>query len=98
MIFIAAFISFVSFMVLMMHMPGHMIRKLVGQMWIPDILMHGTVLYLFFGTSTMGLIQAEAAAIMFSLWLRYYRWAYGSEKLTLRGWARRSGRMTRAVV
>lgn len=96
-IFFAALVSFISFMFIMQHFSGGTLRKLVGYMWIPDLTVHGTIISIFLGTSTMGLIQAEAAAIMFSLWLRWYKHAYGYEKLTLRGWVRHSGLFTRAV-
>lgn len=81
----AAIISFFSFTLLAWHLKREQLRKLAGfAMWI-DICLHGTVLAMFLGTSTLGLMQAELSAIMFSLSLRGYRLLFGYRKLERQG-------------
>ena len=46
---------------------------------------HTTVIVLFLGTSTLGLMQAELSAIMFSLSLRVYRYLFGYSRLERKG-------------
>lgn len=92
---IAALISFGSFALIATHLSPSTVRRAMGYaIWI-DIVMHVSILAMFLGTSTLGLLQAEAAGIMFSLSFRVYRWAFGYEKLTRRGWVRYSGAFTR---
>lgn len=93
-ILIAALISFFSVALLLSHLSPSMVRRIVGYCGWVDLLLHGTVIYLFMGTSTLGLIQAEASAIMFSLALRSYRYFKGYERLTWDGWKRYAGRLT----
>ncbi len=92
--FIAAFVSFVSFALLMQHMSPQTMRRLVGYKGYVDVMLHGTILYMFLGTSTMGLLQAEAAGICFSLYLRFYSWAFGYERIRNFKWQRFAGRFT----
>lgn len=93
--FVAALVTFTSFMLLISHVSPQCLRRLVGYKGKVDLVLHGTVIFLFFGTSTDGLLQAEAAAIMFSLFLRLYRWAAGYEVYDFkRGWIRHAGRFS----
>jgi hypothetical protein len=92
-ILIAALISFFSVSLLLSHLSQTAVRRIVGYCGWVDLLLHGTVIYMFMGTSTLGLIQAEASAIMFSLSLRLYRWMRGYERLTWNGWKRYAGRL-----
>lgn len=93
--FVAAFITFCSFMLLISHMSPRMMRRLVGRKGMVDLVLHTTVIMLFLGTSTMGLMQAEAAAIMFSLFLRVYKKALGYETWSMKtGWIRVAGRFS----
>lgn len=94
MIFLAAFISFGSVWFLLTHLPTYWMRRIVGYKGWVDVLLHGTVIFMFFGTSTLGLIQAELAAIMFSISLRAYRQLFGFEKLKRGRWIRFAGRLT----
>lgn len=91
---LAAFVSFISFWLVLSHLPAHWLRRLVGYAGWVDLLLHGTILWLFLGTSTMGLLQAEAAGICFSLYLRGYRYLRGFERLSASGWRRYAGRLT----
>lgn len=93
----AAIISFFSFMLLATHLDRTQLRRLAGYaMWI-DIILHGSVIYLFIGTSTLGLMQAELAAIMFSMSLRTYRYMFGFSRLERKGlrlrWHTQPGRI-----
>jgi hypothetical protein len=92
-----AFVSFFAFTLLLSHLSATSMRKLVGYKGYVDFALHGSVLFLFFGTSTDGLIQAEAAAILFSLWLRAYQWMWGFERFSARKlrFVRYAGRLTR---
>lgn len=76
---IAAFVSFFSFWLLMKHLSPSTMRKVVARPYLIDFPLHIGILWMFLGTSTLGLLQAEAAGIMFSLYLRWYRWAWGFE-------------------
>lgn len=74
---IATIISFVSFVLILSHLQPRWLRVLAGYKAMTDLVLHGSILYMFFGTSTEGLLQAEAAGILFSLWLRSYRYLAG---------------------
>lgn len=76
---IAAFVSFITFWFLLKHIPPSIMRKMVGRLWTIDVPLHVGILWMFMGTSYEGLIQAEAAGIMFSIYLRWWRWAWGYE-------------------
>jgi len=91
---VAAFVSFFSFYFLLSHLSPSTRRKMVGYKGVFDVLLHGAVIYLFLGTSTMGLLQAEAAAICFSLYLRGYSHFYGYERLVDGKWQRFAGKLT----
>lgn len=87
----AALISFFGFALLMTHLAPSTRRRIAGYaMWF-DIAIHVTVLYVFFGTSTLGLLQAELSAIMFTVSLRIYRFINGYERLERGRWVRYSG-------
>lgn len=96
MFLIAALISFFSAWLLLGHVSPAMRRRIVGYAGWADLIVHGTVIVMFMGTSTLGLLQAEAAAILWSLWLRAYRWAFGYERLERWKWVRFTGRFTHA--
>lgn len=101
--FVAAFVTFTVFLLLIHHLSAQAIRRVFGYALFIDITLHATILYMFIGTSTMGLLQAEAAGILFSLYIRFYRWGWGYERYTHwpgRGlcWVRWSGKFTRAVI
>lgn len=93
-IIFAALISFVSLWLLSKHLKPRGMRRLVGYAGWVDLVMHGSILWLFLGTSTLGLLQAEAAGIMVSLYLRWYRHYQGFERLTMDGWQRYAGKWT----
>lgn len=81
----AALITFFAMILVTWHMQRSMLRKVVGYaMWI-DITVHVSVIVLFMGTSTLGLMQAELSAIFMTFAIRAYRWAYGYSRLTRRG-------------
>ena len=92
--FVAAFVTFCSFMLLISHMAPQTLRRLVGYKGKVDLVLHTTVIFMFFNTSTDGLLQAEAAAIMFSLFLRAYRYLMGYEQLRAGKWQRFAGRFS----
>jgi len=93
-ILICAFVSFIGVVLLSTHLKSKWMRRLVGYAGWVDLTLHGSILALFLGTSTLGLLQAEAAGIFFSLYLRAYRWHQGYERITTRGWVRYAGRAT----
>lgn len=90
----ATAVTFVGILLLLAHLPPQLARRLAGYAGPVDVLMHGALLYMFIGTSTLGLIQAEAAGICVSLLVRTYRWLLGYEKLSRRGWQRFAGVLT----
>ena len=91
---VSAFVSFVAFILIIHHLPKHWIRRLVGYKGWVDLVLHGTIIWMFIGTSTHGLLQAEAAGILFSLYLRAYAKLAGYEKLESGRWMRYPGIMT----
>lgn len=82
--FLAAFISFCSFMFIMSHISRKWFARLVGYKGWVDLLLHGSILWMFLGTSTLGLLQAEAAGIMFSLYLRGYAYFLPTQRWSWR--------------
>jgi len=77
---ISAFVTFTVWILLIKHCKAQTIRRIFGYALAIDLVLHGTILFMFFGTSTEGLLQAEAAGIMFSLYIRFYRRAWGYER------------------
>lgn len=92
---LAGFISFASIALLMTHFSPRAMRRVAGYAMLIDITLHGAILWVFLGTSTMGLLQAEAAGILFSVGLRTYRWAFGYERLIRCRWISFDGALTR---
>lgn len=95
-VFGAALISFFAVVLICWHLSPRAMRRLVGYPLIIDVLMHGTVIYVFYGTSTLGLLQAELSAIFISLSIRGYRSLYGWERMHGTRWVRYAGRLTKA--
>lgn len=84
----AALISFFSISLLMNAYLTPATRYKVAGQWAGriDLLIHSTVILMFVGTSTLGLIQAELAAIIWTLYNRYfYRWYRGASYKNVRG-------------
>ena len=96
MIFAEALVSFAAFFLLLSHLSSRAMRRIVGYKGWADLVVHGSVIMLFLNTSTEGLIQAEAAAVIFSVYLRLYVWAFGWEKFDIKQlrWRRFAGRFT----
>lgn len=92
---LAAIVSFGSITLLMTHFTPRAMRRVAGYAMPIDFVLHGTILWMFFGTSTLGLIQAEAAGILFSIGLRAWRWAFGYERLVRWRWVGFDGALTR---
>lgn len=92
----AALISFFSLVLISWHLSPRALRRVVGYPLIIDLLLHGSVIFLFFGTSTLGLLQAELSAIFVSIAIRVYRKCYGWEQLHGTRWVRYAGRLTKA--
>lgn len=93
-IVVAAFISFLGISLLATHLGHQGIRRIVGYCGWVDLCMHASVIWLFMGTSTLGLLQAELCAVLMTCSLRLYRMLLGYERLTSRGWVRYAGRWT----
>lgn len=77
MMIVAAFVSYFGIWFLLQHLSAQTMRRLMAHKGLLDLTIHSTILYLFWGTSTMGLLQAEAAGLMLSVYIRWYRFAYG---------------------
>jgi len=99
MMFAEALVSFAAFALLLSHLSARAMRRLVGYKGYFDVILHFSVMYLFFNTSTEGLIQAEAAAILFSCYLRVYPGMFGWERYNWaeHRWQRFAGRFTRQL-
>jgi hypothetical protein len=81
----AAIITFFAFSLLCLHLSRTQLRRVAGYAAWFDVTIHTTVIVLFLGTSTLGLMQAELSAIMFSLSLRMYRYLFGYSRLGRKG-------------
>lgn len=89
----AAFVTFCAFWILTRHLSAQTMRRIVGHKGKVDLLLHISVIVLFHGTFS-GLMQAEAAAIMMSLYLLGYRKLFGYERRVDGRWVRFAGRIT----
>lgn len=87
----AALITFFAMALLAWHFAPSTKRKVAGYALLCDIVVHGTVIYMFFGTSTLGLMQAELSAIFFTITLRTYRYLFGYERLVRGRWVQYAG-------
>lgn len=87
----AAIITFFAMGLMTMHMSRSTLQRMAGYALWCDLLVHGTVLYVFFGTSTLGLLQAELSAIFFTLALRAYRYMRGYQRLEGGRWITYTG-------
>ncbi len=96
---LAALITFGSMALLCSHFSPRSMRRLMGYAMVLDFLIHGTISWVFLGTSTLGLLQAEAAGILFSLSFRVYRWLFGYERFSFNEWrwVRYAGVLTRVA-
>ena len=90
----ATAVTFVGILLLLAHLPPYWARRVAGYAGPIDLFLHGALIYMFIGTSTFGLLQAEATGVLISLTIRTYRWLLGYERLTRKGWKRFAGRLT----
>jgi hypothetical protein len=88
---LAALVSFASIALMLTHLSPRTMLRLVGYAGFVDVLLHSTILYMFVGTSTLGLLQAEACGIMFSVGLRLYRKLFGYMRLKNFRWVTHPG-------
>lgn len=89
----AAFVTFVAFWILTRHLSQQTMRRIVGYKGTVDVILHVSVIILFHGTFS-GLMQAECAAIMMSIYLLSYRKLFGYERRVSGRWVRFAGRLT----
>jgi len=87
----AAMISFFGIVLLSWHLSRNTMQRIVGYAGYIDVLLHGSVIYLFIGTSTLGLMQAELSAIFFTLALRAYRYLRGYQRFERMRWVTYAG-------
>lgn len=87
----AALISFFGIVLLSWHLSRSTMQRIVGYAGYIDVLLHGSVIYLFIGTSTLGLMQAELSAIFFTLALRAYRYLRGYQRFERMRWVTYAG-------
>jgi hypothetical protein len=82
---IGAAIVFAFFVFIFHNASAYRLTQIVGYVWIPDVLMHGTVVYMFIGNG-FALMCAELAAVCMSVYMRGVRRAIGLRRLERRGW------------
>ena len=87
----AALISFFGIVLLSWHLSRSTMQRIVGYAGYIDLMLHGSVIYLFIGTSTLGLMQAELSAIFFTLALRAYRYLRGYQRFERMRWVTYAG-------
>jgi len=95
-VFAAALISVLSAVLITWHLSRSTMQRIAGYAFIVDLTMHIGVIYLFMGTSTLGLLQAELSAIFMTLMLRVYRHCYGYQKFKNLRWITYAGTFTAA--
>jgi len=95
----AGLITYLSIFLLTRHLSSLQLRRIAGYAGWCDLLLHGTILYIFMGTSTLGLLQAELSGLMISVTLRAYRHLNGYERFVLARmcWVRYAGTRTKLV-
>lgn len=90
-VFGAALVSFFGLFLLSWHLQRSTMQRIAGYaMWV-DLLLHGSIIYMFMGTSTLGLMQAELSAIFFTIALRGYRYVRGYQRFERMRWVTYSG-------
>lgn len=77
--FTAAFVTFISITLLMLNLPPHWMRRAAGYKFLVDLTVFIAIAVYFASASTDGRFQIMAAGILFSLWIRGYRWLFGYE-------------------
>ncbi len=93
-VFAAALISFFSVWLISRHLSAQTMRRIVGYpLWF-DLALHGAIMYVFLGSSTLGLLQAELSGLMISCYLRGYRYFNGFERFERMRWVRYAGKWT----
>jgi len=92
----SALVTFFAFWILTKHLSPQTMRRVVGHKGKVDLCLHLGVILLFHGTFS-GLMQAECAAIMGSMYLLAYRKLMGYELRINGQWVRFAGRMTAAT-
>lgn len=90
-VFGAALISFFGVFLLSWHLPRNVMQRIAGHALLADIVLHGSVIFLFMGTSTLGLMQAELSAIFFTIALRAYRYVRGYQRFERMRWVTYAG-------
>lgn len=91
----AALISFLGFSLLALHLQRRTLQRIAGYAMYFDIVLHVSVIYLFMGTSTLGLLQAELSAIFATCALRSYRVLIGYQRYEQWRWVSYTGLLTR---
>lgn len=82
----AALITFFAFALLSTHLGRKGMMRVAGYAAYLDLIVHGSMIALFLGTSTLGLMQAELSAILFTVSLRTYRYFIGFSRLERDGY------------
>lgn len=83
----------IAFLFLVSWVPMHWKLRLVGAGLLTDITVH-IVLQTLFGGDAGGRVAMLFAGILINLTMHGFRWAFGYEKLTTKGWLRFAGRFT----
>lgn len=91
----AALITFFAMFCITWHLSRATCQRIAGYALLVDLLIHGSVLYVFLGTSTLGLMQAELSAIFFTFALRGYRFAFGYQRVAGGRWVLYPGAFAR---
>lgn len=91
----AALISFLGFSLLALHLKRRTLQRIAGYAMYFDLVLHTGVIYLFMGTSTLGLLQAELSAIFATCALRAYRLLIGFQRYERWTWVSYAGLLTR---
>ena len=81
----------IAFIFLVSWIPMHWKRRIVGYGLATDITVH-VVLQTLFGGDAGGRVAMLFAGILINLTMHGFRWGFGYDKLTARGWIHFKGR------
>ena len=84
----------IAFCFLVSWIPMQWKLRIVGYGFVTDVTVH-VVLQTLFGGDAGGRVAMLFAGILINLTMHAFRWGFGYEKLTVKGWVRFAGRWTK---
>jgi hypothetical protein len=92
-VFASSCISFFMLLLILHNVDDATKRRLVGYINPFDVCMH-ILIFVMSGEASDAKVAAQLAGVMVTITLRTWRYLYGYERLTWKGWERWPGRIT----